>query len=1056
MRSWSSVRRVFPFVVVAAVASAAIVAAPDQNSAAARDVVTQPRAPEPAKLTETPLPTKPTASPTPQESAAPGAEAREAAPVTRLTKSTEVFSLLGVTWDDADDVESPQVEVRWRSLDDGWSDWTELEAAPESVATAGSRPGTDPLWVGKSDGVDVRVSARSTSQPTGLRVLTVTEGKNGDVAPVAAAVGQPKIISRSAWGASGGSSCSAPVYGSSMLGTTLHHTAGSNSYTKAQSAGILRSTQAYHTKGQGWCDIGYNFLVDKYGQIFEGRKGGITKMVRGAHAGVNAANERTVGVSMMGNYDVAQVPSAMKSAVADLIAWRHSLAGLPAKGTYSLGGKKVNRIMGHRDVKSTACPGRYGYAWLTQSGGLRDMVASRIAKGGSSPKLDTPTNLRSTGSTATSLDLSWDAVADAPGYRIQLSKKSSMADAAYYRFSTNKGTISSLDPGTTYWFRVVVIDPKSGDKLSDYTATPAPSASTAKASSTGYPLATPKNLKVSGSTSTSLSLRWEASTGAKGYRVQLSRNQDMSDATYHRFTGTSGTIKDLAPGTTYWVRVTAIDPVSGDKTSDYTSTPYPSGATTGENGYPLAIPKGLEVTGQTSSSLELRWKASERAKGYRVQLSKNASMSGATYHRFTGTTGTITKLSASTTYYLRVAAIDPTSGAKTSDYTAKPYISSRTGAASSGTTARNTVAVPSSKSVTFSGHGYGHGIGMSQYGAQGQARDGRSWTQILSSYYPGTDRSTKSGDIRVHITADTTDSVMVEAKSGITFRQGSKTVKLPTSVGGKKVVRWSIDTLGSDRRKSTLRYRTGSTWQTFEKRTWTGEAQLEASTLELVMPSGPNRVYRTALRSALPKSGATNRDTVNVLSVENYTRGVVAREMPASWHSEALKAQSVAARTYGVRGLNAKRHYDMCDTTSCQVYGGVAAETATTDAAVSATKGTVLTYKGALALTQFSSSSGGFTNVGSQPYLKAVDDPWDGWSGNKNHAWKQSVSASTIQKKYPTVGTLKSLQVTKRNGHGSMGGRVSSLKIVGSKGTKTISGVDARWAFGLKSDWFGF
>jgi SpoIID/LytB domain protein len=193
-----------------------------------------------------------------------------------------------------------------------------------------------------------------------------------------------------------------------------------------------------------------------------------------------------------------------------------------------------------------------------------------------------------------------------------------------------------------------------------------------------------------------------------------------------------------------------------------------------------------------------------------------------------------------------------------------------------------------------------------------------------------------------------------------------------------------------------------------------------------------------------------------VVSIDDYVRGVIAAEMPSSWHTEALKAQAVAARTYGVRSMSASRHYDICSTTACQVYGGASRETSSTDSAVKATAGKILTYQGKPAFTQFSSSSGGYSNTGSQPYLKATSDPWDNWSGNQNHAWTISVTASKIEKAYTSIGTLKSLQVVKRNGLGDMGGRVLSVKLTGSKATKTITGTDARWAFGLRSDWFGF
>jgi SpoIID/LytB domain protein len=454
---------------------------------------------------------------------------------------------------------------------------------------------------------------------------------------------------------------------------------------------------------------------------------------------------------------------------------------------------------------------------------------------------------------------------------------------------------------------------------------------------------------------------------------------------------------------------------------------------------------------------------------YRIQLSTSSSMSNATYYRFTDPSGMVTGLKAKTKYYVKVRTIED-DGTNLSSYSsAINATTSKAGAApevknvsmvTSTSTAASSAAknVPASKAYTFTGHGYGHGIGMGQYGAEGGARAGASYSKILSTYYPGTDLASKSGNIRVLISSDTTSSVMVEGRSGLTLRyvSSNKTLALPTTISGKNVVRWSIDPLSSDPKKSALRYRTTGSWTPYKNTTWSGAAQFEASTLSLVMPAGADRVYRTALRSVQPSSNSSSRDTVNVLSLENYTRGVVAREMPASWHAEALKAQSVAARTYGVRALSSSRYYDICDTTACQVYGGESAETSTTDSAVAATAGKILTSNGDPALTQFSSSTGGYSSPGSASYLKAVSDPWDNWSGNANHSWSKSVKASTIEAKYPKIGTLKSLQVTKRNGYGDLGGRVTSLKLVGSKATTTISGDDARFAFGLRSNWFTF
>ena len=874
---------------------------------------------------------------------------------------TEVksFSLVGVTWrsgvpNDAD------VEVRWRH-DGSWTKWSHLHLDVQNTWTEGGRPGTESLWVDNADAIAVRVRADEPTTPRDLRVATVDPGKYAATTPVAS-VSQPPIIKRSSWGAKSGSGCDSPIYGATTRGAVIHHTAGSNSYTKSDSASIVRATQAYHMNGRDWCDIGYNFLIDKYGQIFEGRAGGIDKPVRAAHSGNGPVNEETMGVSLMGTFTSTEASSAMKSATVDLVAWRFSDYGVKAKGTYSLGGKTLNRIAGHRNVVSTECPGAKVYSWLSASGGLRDRVEDLLASGGGGgggggDAPATPTGLKSTNQTTSSLTFAWQAVDDAAYYYIALSTSSSMSDAVKLKSTGLDETFSGLKAGTKYYAQV-------------------------------------------------------------------------------RTTGTNGL------GSPYSSTVS----VTTDSTGD--------------------IPTGLKSTDQTASSLKFAWNKVNGAAYYWIKLSTSSSMSNPVSQKSTGLDENFTGLKAGTKYYATVrATMTDGSGrpysapvSATTDGTAAASSSVSTAAATSSSTSSKSVSVPSSKSFSFKGHGYGHGIGMSQYGAEGAARDGKKYASILSHYYPGAKLGSKSGTIRALVSGDSTDSVMVEGRSGMKLKylSSGKTISLPDTIGGKKVIRWSIDPLSSNKKKSTLRYRTSSTWKTYKGTTWTGNAQFEASTMRLVMPSGPDRTYRTALRSALPKSGATNRDTVNALSLENYTRGVVAREVPSSWHSETLKAQSVAARTYGARAMGSSRHYDICDTTSCQVYGGAGAETSSTDKAVAATAGKILTHSGKPALAQFSSSSGGYSSAGSQPYLKAVKDTWDNWSGNANHAWTKKVSASTIQSKYSSIGTLKSMRVTKRNGHGDWGGRVTSLELKGSKGTKTISGNDARWAFGLRSNWFTF
>ncbi len=316
------------------------------------------------------------------------------------------FSMVGVTWDRASG-RDVSVEVRTRGTR-GWSGWTALDVDPDNDAT-GTRAGTEPLWVDDATGVATRVRSENGTPPQGVKVVLVDPGTDpagsttaGRTA-VAGADGSPSytpmpsMVTRSQWGARADTGCDSPRYGSETRGVTFHHTAGSNSYARSDSKAIVRSAQAYHMQGRGWCDIGYNFLVDKYGQIFEGRSGGVLLQVRGAHAGNYTVNTYDMGVSMMGNLDKARPTTAMKSATVKLVGWRLGTNFLPAKGTYAIAGHRLNRIAGHRDVYSsgirpgtaTACPGRYGYAWMKASGGLRDRVAAYVKDYASAIKSET-------------------------------------------------------------------------------------------------------------------------------------------------------------------------------------------------------------------------------------------------------------------------------------------------------------------------------------------------------------------------------------------------------------------------------------------------------------------------------------------------------------------------------------------------------------------------------------------------------------------------------------------------------------------------------------------
>ena len=1038
----------------------------------------------------------PTTAPDEREPAPPAAESDELAeePVTDPSVVAELeatdlapFSMLGVTWESGLDEASTRVEARWRA-DGDWSDWTELHADPSRGE--GGRPGTEPQWVGEADGAQVRVIAPSDAKPEGLALSTIDPGAVApedttagasaatDVTPAiavtqAATVGQPSIILRASWGASNAGRCDSPIYGSTTRGAVIHHTAGTNTYTQSESKAIVKATQAYHMKAREWCDIGYNFLVDKYGQIFEGRAGGITKQVRAAHSGNAAVNQEAMGVSMMGTFETVAPSDALKSSVADLVAWRFAQYGLPAKGTYSLGGKTLNRIAGHRNVVSTACPGAAAYAWLSAPGGLRDQVESRLATGGVTAEVG---GRSVSGVTTTGFTFGWKAFSQAAKYQVYVSTSSEAPGVcggtrcrSVFASSTPSTAVTGLAAGVTHYAWVRAIS-STGAELTAWQALP----KTVKLAEVVQPPPPPPapqptaevgGRSASAITTSGFTLRWRAFSGARKYQVYVSsssRSPGVCGGTVCRSVGASSSpgtaVSGLTSGATYYAWVRAMSS-SGSALTAWQSVPKtvrlasPQAAAS-----PTAEVGGRSASAITTSGFTLRWRAFSGARKYQVYVSSSSrspGVCGGTVCRSVGASSSpgtaVSGLAPGVTHYAWVRAMSSSGSALTAWQSVPKTVRLKS--------ASNTTTVPSSNRIAIKGHGYGHGIGMSQHGAQGAALAGVSYEKILSQYYPGTKLASKSGDIRVLISQDTTSDVQVAATSGLRFRKmvSSFDRALPTSVGGQAVTSWRIVQVTSNMTQSTLQYRTTGGWQSYDGIRWTGDGQFYGpSRISLVLPGGSTVKYRGAIRSAVPSKGSTSRKTVNILPIDHYVRGVIAAEMPSGWAPAALRAQAVAARTYGVRALTPSRYYDICSTTACQVYGGQSRETSSTDAAVRATANKILTYQGAPAFTQFSSSSGGYTATGSQPYLKAVADRYDGWSGNSNHSWSTTVAASTIQKAYPAIGTLRQLTITDRSGAGDWGGRVEKISLIGSKKTVVISGNDARWAFGLKSNWFNF
>jgi hypothetical protein len=283
----------------------------------------------------------------------------------------ERFNLVGLHW------QGPgRVFFRTHAVSGRWSRWR--PAAPEAedrpdpgsreLAHRGWRIG-NPYWTGTADRLQVRTWGRVAR----VRAHYIWSPVEDLPVRSVAMAGSPLIFSRLAWGANERIRRGLPDYADSLRFAVVHHTAGSNTYSRTQSAAIVRGIQLYHVRSNGWNDIGYNFLVDKYGQVFEGRFGGMERNVVGAHA--QGFNTGSVGVALLGNYDSAAVTPAARSALTRLISWRLDVAHVDPLTLFSWvsGGNPrfpagvpvtLRTISGHRDTGFTSCPGARLYSEL--------------------------------------------------------------------------------------------------------------------------------------------------------------------------------------------------------------------------------------------------------------------------------------------------------------------------------------------------------------------------------------------------------------------------------------------------------------------------------------------------------------------------------------------------------------------------------------------------------------------------------------------------------------------------------------------------------------------
>ncbi|MEZ5191951.1 MAG: N-acetylmuramoyl-L-alanine amidase [Nocardioides sp.] len=310
------------------------------------------------------------------------------APRTRLTQADAAFS------------------VRTRVTGGEWSAWQTLPYDPEhgpdpkSDEAEHARPGTDPLLVGDVDEVQVRADLADRA-PTDLSLAVIDPGTDGATEQEAPALDtgagdpedsgaalevqpeggtkatagsglalqaatftpKPRIFSRAQWGADESMRDASSLHYYEVHAGFVHHTVNANDYTRAEVPALIRGIYAYHVRVRGWSDIGYNFLVDRFGRIWEGRYGGIDRPVVGAHT--LGYNDYSFAMSAIGNFETTQPRPRMLRAYGALFAWKLSLHGVDASSTrQKVGSSYFQAINGHRDAAATACPGRYLYAQL--------------------------------------------------------------------------------------------------------------------------------------------------------------------------------------------------------------------------------------------------------------------------------------------------------------------------------------------------------------------------------------------------------------------------------------------------------------------------------------------------------------------------------------------------------------------------------------------------------------------------------------------------------------------------------------------------------------------
>jgi stage II sporulation protein D len=351
-------------------------------------------------------------------------------------------------------------------------------------------------------------------------------------------------------------------------------------------------------------------------------------------------------------------------------------------------------------------------------------------------------------------------------------------------------------------------------------------------------------------------------------------------------------------------------------------------------------------------------------------------------------------------------------------------------------------AVPSTAGAAvrhvFRGAGFGHGIGMSQYGAYGYALNGSRYDGILGHYYKGTSLSTAPSE-PVRVLLQPVDPYI--------------RVRGATSVGGRRVDPSRIYVARRGGAGIVVTNRRGKRVANFSATSIKFRSRDPMRLMGPALNGVTSGLYRGSIEVRIDGGGVTS---INELDMDSYIRGVVAGEMPSSWPLEALKVQAVAARTYALATAKSSGAFDQYPDTRSQVYRGVTGESVRSDAAVADTARQIVTYNGAPAVTYYFSTSGGqtenveFSFVGSlsKPWLVSVPDPYDNVS--PYHRWTVRFTAARLDRALGAPGSFKRLKVVERG----ESPRVVRAQVIGTRGSRSVTGPQVRAALGLRDTWF--